>query len=111
GIGTIEQISSKQIEGNDSHFYHLRLTATNSVVMVPINNAKQVGLRSPISTTDCERLLKLLSDNFSEPPADWKDRFKDFSDKMRTGNIFSVAEILKNLTYLSQFKPLSFREK
>ena len=40
-----------------------------------------------------------------------QDRFKDFSDKMRTGNIFSVAEILKNLTYLSQLKPLSFREK
>ncbi len=111
GIGTIEQISSKHIEGNDNHFYHLRLSATNSVVMVPINNAKQVGLRPPIQTTDCDKLLKLLGDNFCEPPADWKDRFKDFSDKMRTGDIFSVAEILKNLTYLSQFKPLSFREK
>jgi CarD family transcriptional regulator len=111
GIGIIEQISSKQIAGNDNHFYHLRLSATNSVVMVPINNAKQVGLRSPIDTTDCDRLLKLLGDNFLSPPADWKDRFKDFSDKMRTGNIFSVAEILKNLTYLSQLKPLSFREK
>lgn len=111
GIGTIEQISSRQIEGNDNHFYHLRLTATNSVVMVPIKNAKQVGLRSPIGTTECDKLLKLLSDNFCDPPSDWKDRFKDFSDKMRTGDIFSVAEILKNLTYLSQFKPLSFREK
>ncbi|MEW6730439.1 MAG: CarD family transcriptional regulator [Acidobacteriota bacterium] len=111
GVGIIEQISSKHIEGNDNHFYHLRLSATNSVVMVPINNAKQVGLRSPIEMSDCDRLLKQLSDNFCEPPADWKDRFKEFSDKMRTGNLFSVAEILKNLTYLSQFKPLSFREK
>jgi CarD family transcriptional regulator len=111
GIGTIEEISTKQIEGNDNHFYHLRLSATNSVVMVPIKNAKQVGLRSPIDSPECERLWKLLSDNFNEPPADWKDRFKDFSDKMRTGDLFSVAEILKNLTYLSQFKPLSFREK
>ena len=111
GIAIIEQISNRQIAGNDSHFYHLRLSSTNSVVMVPINNAMQVGLRNPINTNDCDRLLKLLGDNFCSPPADWKDRFKDFSDKMRTGNIFSVAEILKNLTYLSQLKPLSFREK
>lgn len=111
GIGTIEQISSKHIQGMDSPFYHLRLSSTNSVVLVPINNAQQVGLRCPIERSDCEKLWKLLSDNFSDPPTDWKDRFKDFSDKMRTGDIFSVAEILKNLTYLSQLKPLSFREK
>lgn len=111
GIGIIEQISSKKIEGNDNHFYHLRLSSTNSVVMVPINNAKQVGLRSPIDSSDCEKLMHILSDSYISPPSDWKDRFKDFSDKMRTGNLFSVAEILKNLTYLSQFKPLSFREK
>lgn len=111
GIGTIEEISSKKIEGNDNFFYHLRLVATNSVVMVPIKNAQQVGLRCPIRTQECDQLWGLLSGTFCEPPADWKDRFKDFSDKMRTGDIFSVAEILKNLTYLSQFKPLSFREK
>ena len=111
GVATIEDITTKRIEGGDNSFYHLRLSATNSVVMVPINNAKQVGLREPIPKNECEHLLKMLGDNFSEPPSDWKDRFKDFSDKMRTGDIFSVAEILKNLTYLSKAKPLSFREK
>lgn len=111
GVATIEQITNRYMDGADNQFYHLRLSATNSVVMVPINNAKQVGLRLPIAKNQCEQLWKLLSDNFSEPPTDWKDRFKDFSDKMRTGDIFFVAEILKNLTYLSKAKPLSFREK
>lgn len=111
GVATIEQVSTKHIEGNDNHFYHLRLSATNSVVMVPISNAKQVGLRLPIAKHECERLWKILGDNFCEPPSDWKDRFKEFSDKMRTGDLFSVAEILKHLTYLSKAKPLSFREK
>jgi len=111
GVATIEDITARHIEGIENYFYHLRLSATNSVVMVPINNAKQVGLREPIAMNDCDNLLKMLGDNFSEPPSDWKDRFKDFSDKMRTGDIFSVAEILKNLTYLSKAKPLSFREK
>lgn len=111
GPATVQEIITKHIEGNDNHFYQLRLSATNSVVMVPINDAKRVGLRSPIANNDCERLWKTLGDSFHEPPADWKERFKDFSDKMRTGNIFEVAEILKNLNYLSQTKPLSFREK
>jgi CarD family transcriptional regulator len=56
-------------------------------------------------------LLKALADDFSSPANDWKDRFKDFSEKMRTGDIFEVADVLKHLTYLSHLKPLSFREQ
>ncbi|MCS6885136.1 MAG: CarD family transcriptional regulator [Acidobacteriota bacterium] len=111
GVGIIVEISTQEIDGCSSRFYHLRLSSTNSVVMIPISNALQVGLRPPIDREDCERLLQRLSENFSSPPSDWKDRFKDFSDKMRTGDVFCVADILKTLTYLSQLKPLSFREK
>jgi CarD family transcriptional regulator len=56
-------------------------------------------------------LLKALADDFTSPANDWKDRFKDFSEKMRTGDIFEVADVLKHLTYLSNLKPLSFREQ
>lgn len=94
-----------------SRFYMLRLNATNSVVMVPLDNIGEVGLRSPITTGDCEQLMKFLSDNFTDPPSDWKGRYKDFLDKMRSGDLFSVAEVLKHLTYLNNLKPLSFREK
>jgi len=56
-------------------------------------------------------LFKLLQEDFYEPEADWKGRYKDHSEKMRTGSIFQVAEVLKNLVYLSYRKSLSFREK
>jgi CarD family transcriptional regulator len=56
-------------------------------------------------------LFKALADDFSSPANDWKDRFKEFSEKMRTGDIFDVANVLKHLTYLSNIKPLSFREQ
>ena len=111
GIGTIEQIEQKQIGATSLPFYTLRLAATNSVVLVPVANAIEVGLRSPISSAECEMLLKNLADDFASPSHDWKDRFKDFSERMRTGDIFEVADVLKNLTYLSHTKPLSFREQ
>jgi CarD family transcriptional regulator len=111
GIGTIEQIEQKQIGAVALPFYTLRLAATNSLVLVPVSNAAEVGLRRPISVNECEVLFKALSSDFSSPAHDWKDRFKDFSDKMRTGNIFEVAEVLKHLNFLSQLKPLSFREQ
>jgi CarD family transcriptional regulator len=111
GIGTIEQIEQKQIGAVALPFYTLRLAATNSLVLVPVSNASEVGLRRPISTGECETLFKSLAGEFVTPANDWKDRFKDFSDRMRTGNIFEVAEVLKHLSYLSQIKPLSFREQ
>ncbi len=111
GIGTVEQIEQKLIGATSIPFYTLRLAATNSVVLVPVANASEVGLRSPISSAECEMLLKSLGDDFTAPPQDWKDRFKEFSDKMRTGDIFEVSDVLKNLTYLSHLKPLSFREQ
>jgi CarD family transcriptional regulator len=111
GIGTIEQIEQKQIGAIALPFYTLRLAATNSLVLVPVSNATEVGLRRPISSAECDTLFTALSGDFVTPANDWKDRFKDFSDKMRTGNIFEVAEVLKHLSYLSHVKPLSFREQ
>ena len=111
GIGTIEQIEKKQIGATALPFYTLRLAANNSLVLVPVSNATEVGLRAPISSGECDMLFKTLADDFTSPANDWKDRFKEFSDKMRTGDIFEVADVLKHLTYLSHLKPLSFREQ
>ena len=111
GIGTIEQIEQKQIGAVALPFYTLRLAATNSLVLVPVSNASEVGLRRPITSGECEVLFKALANDFTAPANDWKDRFKEFSEKMRTGNIFEVADVLKHLSYLSQVKPLSFREQ
>ncbi|HKV42890.1 MAG TPA: CarD family transcriptional regulator [Blastocatellia bacterium] len=111
GVGVIESITTTEIGDGTSSFYLLRLKSSESTVMVPIANAIEIGLRPPIKTGECDRLLRALSADFNNPPSDWKNRYKDFLDKMKTGNIFNVAEVLKNLTYLAQFKPLSFREK
>lgn len=111
GVGVIETITTTEIGGAQNSFYLLRLKATDSTVMVPIANATEIGLRPPIKSNDCDKLIKKLSADFTNPPSDWKDRYKEFLAKMKTGDVFHVAEVLKNLTYLAMNKPLSFREK
>ncbi len=112
GVGIIEEVTSRSVNGSDSEeFYMLRIHSNASLVMVPTANVKSVGLRKIIKKTDVEGLFKLLAEDFFEPEADWKGRYKDHSEKMRTGSIFQVAEVLKNLVYLSYKKSLSFREK
>lgn len=111
GIGVVEQIEARQINGEQQEFYLLRLHTNNSLVMVPTCNADEVGLRRPIARSKCEELLEILAADFHAPPKDWKDRFKEFTEAMRSGDLFAVAEMLKTLTYLNQLKPLSFREK
>ena len=112
GIGTIEQIEQKQIGAVALPFYTLRLAATNSLVLVPVSNASEVGLRRPISSVECESLFKALADDFCSPANDWKDRFKENSERMADGSLLAVAEVLKSLLELqAQAKVLSFREK
>jgi CarD family transcriptional regulator, regulator of rRNA transcription len=111
GVGIIEEITSRSVNGIPEEFYMLRIHSNASLVMVPTANVKSVGLRRIIKKADVEGLFKILEDDFFEPEADWKGRYKDHSEKMRTGSIFQVAEVLKNLVYLSFKKSLSFREK
>ncbi len=111
GVGIIEEVTRRSVNGVPEEFYMLRIHSNASLVMVPTTNVKSVGLRRIIKKTDVDGLFKLLAEDFFEPEADWKGRYKDHSDKMRTGSIFQVAEVLKNLVYLSYKKSLSFREK
>lgn len=111
GVAIVEQIEARQINGEVQDFYLLRLRSTDSIVMVPTSNVDEVGLRCPIAKRKCDELLEALARDFDSPPTDWKDRFKGFSEMMRRGDLFDVAEVLKTLTYLNQTKPLSFREK
>jgi len=111
GVGIIEEVKQRPVNGGSEEFYMLRIHSNSSLVMVPTANVKNVGLRRIIKRADVEGLFKLLEEDFYEPEADWKDRYKEHSEKMRTGSIFQVAEVLKNLFYLSFRKSLSFREK
>jgi CarD family transcriptional regulator len=80
-------------------------------VLVPIDNVDGVGLRRAIGDDEVERLFNALGNGKIDNHQNWKGRFKDNSDKMRTGSIYDVADVLKSLTLLSRSKSLSFREK
>jgi CarD family transcriptional regulator len=110
GVGIIEQIHCWP-GGSPQKFYLLRIYANSLRVMVPFTNAASVGLRRIVKTREISRILEYLADGLCCPAADWKCRYKENSEKMRTGSIVHVAEVFKNLVYLSRVKPLSFREK
>lgn len=111
GVGVIETIEQKQIGADQLSFYTLRISFNNSLVLVPVKNADEVGLRMPISASDCEQLFDYLSEDFTKISCDWKVRFREFSEKVKSGEVFAVADVLKKLTFLSRLKPLSFREQ
>ena len=110
GLGTIERIETKTIMGTTCGFYQLRM-ANETTVFVPVDNVDGVGLRRAITDTEVERLFDLLGDGKIDSHQNWKGRFKDNSDRMRTGSIYDVVEVLKSLTFLAKSKSLSFREK
>jgi len=111
GVGIIEQISSRTLGATVERFYLLRIKSSSLKVMVPFHNVESVGLRRVIRNGEVQRILDYLTEGKCENHADWKYRFKENSDKMRTGSLLEVAVVLKSLLKLGQSKPLSFREK
>ncbi len=110
-MGIIEQISSRTIGSTVEKFYLLRIKASSLKVMVPFHNVDSVGLRPVVKNGEIKQIYEFLQDGKCESNADWKYRFKENSDKMRTGSLMDVAIVLKGLLQLGQEKPLSFREK
>lgn len=111
GLGIVERIEEKTILGTTCGFFHLRIVSNDTTVLVPVANVDGVGLRKAITDEEVERLFGLLGDGKIDNHQNWKGRFKDNSDKMRTGSIYDMADVLKSLTFLSKSKSLSFREK
>jgi CarD family transcriptional regulator, regulator of rRNA transcription len=111
GVGVIEQISSRTIGASVERFYLLKIKASNLKVMVPFQNIDSVGLRRVVRNGEIQKILDFLTDGKCENNSDWKYRFKENSDRMRTGSLLEVAGVLKSLLVLNQSKPLSFREK
>jgi CarD family transcriptional regulator len=111
GLGVVEKVEEKTILGTTTGFFHLRIISNETTVLVPVANVDNVGLRRAITDEEVERLFNLLGDGKIDNHQNWKGRFKDNSDKMRTGSIYDMADVLKSLTFLSKSKSLSFREK
>ena len=111
GVGIIEQISNRTIGSNVEKFYLLKIAASSLKVMVPFQNAGSVGMRPVVRNGEVQKIVDYLSTGECISAADWKDRFKENSDRMRTGSLSDVAMVLKSLLVLGQAKSLSFREK
>ena len=111
GVGVIEQISYGTLNGRTETYYMLRITSSSLKVMVPRSNAEAVGLRPVIRNGETEKVLGYIAKGKFNSHHDWKHRFKENSERMRTGSLIEVAAVLKSLVALSRTKPLSFREK
>ena len=111
GVSVVEKIEPTKMDGTEQTYYHLRLLSNNSKVMIPKTNLDLVGLRPLCLSREIRILFDILEDGNIDTYKDWKGRYKQNLDKMKTGRLPEVAEVLKNLRLVSQRKSLSFREK
>jgi CarD family transcriptional regulator len=111
GLGVVERIETRTIMGTTCGFYSLRMASSDTTVLVPVDNVDDVGLRRAIGDHEVKKLFALLGNGKIDNHQNWKGRFKDNSNKMRTGSLYDVVDVLKSLNHLSQSKNLSFREK
>ncbi|MEO7145278.1 MAG: CarD family transcriptional regulator [Bryobacteraceae bacterium] len=111
GVATIENISSRSFGAELQRFYLLRLTYNSLTVMVPFSHVEELRLRKVTKNGEIERVLSFLSVGRCHCSTDWKDRFKENSERMSGGVLLDIAEVLKSLLILQGEKPLSFREK
>ncbi len=111
GVTVVEHIGESPIMPAGDSYYHLRLLANNSRLMVPITNQDRVGLRRLYQQKEIKGLLSLLEQKLVKSHTDWKGRYRENLEKMKTGRLEDVAAVLKNLNEVSKKKSLSFREK
>ena len=111
GIAVVENINERSVGDASMRFYQLRLSSNNSLVMIPTNGIRLVGLRKIISDREVNKLYRILQNGVVQEYDNWMGRYRENLEKMQSGSIFEVAEVLKNLFYLSNQKDLSYREK
>lgn len=112
GVGIIERIENQQISGREQDFYVMRILNNNMIIMIPTSNVNTVGLREIIDKRDLPKLYSILEkrdvviDNQT-----WNRRYREYMDKIKTGSVFEVAEVYRDLLRLKTEKELSFGEK
>ena len=112
GVGLIEAIEEKEIGGSTLVFYVMRILENDMKIMIPKNNTEAVGLRSIISAKDVERVYSILEEkDVKFTPQTWNRRYREYMERIKTGSIFDLAAVLRDLYILQMDKPLSFGEK
>ncbi|MGB0679354.1 MAG: CarD family transcriptional regulator [Polyangiales bacterium] len=112
GVTEVVSIEEKDIAGNRQHFYVLKILDTDRKIMVPVSNARHVGLRPPISERDIREIFAILKERtIAFDNQTWNRRYRGFLEKIQTGSLFDVAEVMRDLYRLRAEKSLSFGEK
>lgn len=111
GVCLVEEFEQRTVGDSSMSGYSLRVLSDNSTIFIPKENADSVGIRPLISTSQCRKLIDKLGEDFEPVVVDWKTRSREFTEKLRTGDVFKAADVLKMLTFLSHEKKLSFREQ
>jgi CarD family transcriptional regulator len=112
GVAKVEAIESRELGGQESTFYVLRVLDNNMRVMVPITKSVQVGLRTLVGEDEIEAVYEILrTRELAVDRTTWNRRQREYTEKIRTGSIFEVAEVMRDLCLLRTGKDLSFGER
>ena len=112
GVAEIIGIEQKEISGNTIRFYSLRLLESGVKILVPVDKAENVGLRKVVSEVQIQEVFEILAEK--DIPIDrqtWNRRYRGFMEKLKTGSLYEVAEVYRDLSRLKSTKPLSFGER
>jgi len=111
GAGIIESIEEKEILGQKRKYYILSLPLRNMKVMIPLDNVDAMGLREIISEEEVEQVIAVLNDDESKMPQNWNRRYRANLDKIKSGDIYEVAIVVRNLMLRDKEKGLSTGER
>ncbi len=112
GVAKVEAIESRELGGQESTFYVLRVLDNNMRVMVPVTKSVQVGLRNLVGDDEIEAVYEILrTRELAVDRTTWNRRQREYTEKIRTGSIFEVAEVMRDLCLLRTGKDLSFGER
>lgn len=112
GVGIIEAIEDREILGSKQVFYVMKILGNNMRIMIPLSSAKQVGLREVISEKEIPKIYDILKEkDVIIDKQTWNKRYRDYLEKIKTGSVFEVARVLRDLCILKNDKDLSFGER
>jgi CarD family transcriptional regulator len=111
GLGVVEAIQEQAYNGERFTVYNLRIICNNTLVTVPSTTVLELGIRRPVAEESIRKIFQYMGNGDVDVTTDWKGRYKEHINLMKSGTLLDMATVLKSLYYLSLQKPLSFREK
>ena len=112
GVGRIEALESKDISGIKQNFYIMRILDNDMIIMIPTQNVSNVGLRQVINPEQVNQIFDILNEkDVTIETQNWNRRYRDYMEKIKTGSVFEVAAVLRDLSILKRDKELSFGER